>query len=105
MTSEFVYNGVTKKLKASTLQPEMLSRIFKLEEDSLVLTDETGECYLPEGNCFNPPLLDGKKFEVDGIEKSAPGNTQLIIPKEQRDLAVIQGAKRDVSFFFVYINL
>ena len=104
MASEFVYNGVTKKLKASTLKPEVLSRLFKIEEDSLVLTDETGECYLPSGDTFDPPLPDGKKFDVDGTEKSVPGNTQLIIPKEQRDLAVIQGANRDVSFF-VHINL
>lgn len=104
MSSEFVHNDVTKKLKASTLKPGMLSRLFKLEEDSLILTDEDGNCYVPSGDIFDPPLPDGTKFEVDGTEKSVSENTQLMIPKAQRDLAVIQGENKDVSFF-VHINL
>uniref|UniRef100_A0AC34RKL8 Uncharacterized protein n=1 Tax=Panagrolaimus sp. JU765 TaxID=591449 RepID=A0AC34RKL8_9BILA len=76
MTSEFVYGEKTKKLKVAGLTPKMLSFHFKIEEDSIILCDEDGESYLPDGNEFCPSLNVGMKYEVDGIDKQTKPKTE-----------------------------
>lgn len=102
MTSKFDCNGNARDLKVDGLNPTKLARVFKLEESSLVLTDKNGECYMPEGDIFDPILHPNAHYIVDGIELK--GNTAGEIAENRvatreifSDLAVIQGINRDVS--------
>uniref|UniRef100_A0AC34QI46 Uncharacterized protein n=1 Tax=Panagrolaimus sp. JU765 TaxID=591449 RepID=A0AC34QI46_9BILA len=94
MTSEFVRGEKTKKLKAVGLTPKMLSIHFQIEEDSIILSDENGESYLPIGNEFSPPLNIGMKYEVDGIDKQNKPKIETKI-----DAAPIEETKQKASFF------
>uniref|UniRef100_A0A914ZAA3 Uncharacterized protein n=1 Tax=Panagrolaimus superbus TaxID=310955 RepID=A0A914ZAA3_9BILA len=96
MTSKFNYNGKERPFKVDKLKPSALARVFHLDESSLVLTDEEGNCYMPEGESFDLPLNSGQIFIVDGIELS--GNSteeiqekQLAIKTFNEDLMNIQG--------------
>ncbi len=99
MTSEFVYANQTRKLKVSSLKPETLCKLFKLDIASLVLTDDEGGCYEVSGGVFDPALPDGRKFDVDGrdtIQNGIVASTQ-VVPRIGGELVVIHASQRDVS--------
>ncbi|CAJ0956322.1 unnamed protein product, partial [Mesorhabditis belari] len=110
----FTFNGVTKKLKVAAVKPAVLSTVFKLEPDSIVITDDDeGEVHLADGARFDPPLIDGHRYSVDGaelasvvaqrtaeMERQAAADrlaaaNQMAIYGRERDVAGIKGQQRD----------
>ncbi|CAJ0956467.1 unnamed protein product, partial [Mesorhabditis belari] len=85
----FTFNGVTKKLKVAAVKPAVLSTVFKLEPDSIVITDDDeGEVHLPDGARFDPPLIDGRRYSVDGFELASGSRARI---KEQQIDKLITG--------------
>uniref|UniRef100_A0A914PKR4 Uncharacterized protein n=1 Tax=Panagrolaimus davidi TaxID=227884 RepID=A0A914PKR4_9BILA len=97
MSAKFDFDGKVKTLQVGTLNPSMIARLFRLDENSIVLSDEDGYCYMPNGDKFEPTLKPDKSYTVDGIEtvavKSSP-ETQLSLKKMNDDLQVIQGSQQ-----------
>uniref|UniRef100_A0AC34F063 Uncharacterized protein n=1 Tax=Panagrolaimus sp. ES5 TaxID=591445 RepID=A0AC34F063_9BILA len=95
--AEFTFDGKVKTLQVATLTPTMLARVFRLDENSLVLTDKDGFCYMPEDGKFVPSLESNKSYEVDGVELATTNSsteTQIALKNMNNDLKVIQGSQR-----------
>uniref|UniRef100_A0AC35F6S4 Uncharacterized protein n=1 Tax=Panagrolaimus sp. PS1159 TaxID=55785 RepID=A0AC35F6S4_9BILA len=81
MVSEFIRNGITKKINVTSATPANLAKLFKLDIGSLTLNCE-GDLVMVDGNKFDTQLKDGMVYEVEGDD--------AMIPSVTRGAAVVQ---------------
>lgn len=101
MSTNFVFNGVTKKIRAPNITPSMVAELFNLVESSIVLTDSWDyfkrRPHLPERNGFNPPLQKWETYTIDAITLDELERFKaLSIRSLNNDIVGIQGAELDV---------
>ncbi|CAJ0956184.1 unnamed protein product, partial [Mesorhabditis belari] len=91
----FTFNGVTKELKVAAVKPAVLSTVFKLEPNTIAITDQDdeGKVHLADGARFNPPLIDRHRYSVDGAELASVVAQRTAEMKRQ--VAEIEGQQRD----------
>ena len=89
MTSVFIYNDVSKKLNATKVTAQIISKLFNLEISSISLLCEDGkkrmlpkhvldgEFYEPDSGKFSG-LENGKKYQING--NLAPATVISIAP-------------------------
>lgn len=105
MSSNFTFKSVTKTFKASSVKPSLLVKLFKLDETSIILTDEEDEPHIVDGDKFDPPLVEGKNYTIDAVtlkelEEAADEEKKAVMLRElNNEITGIQGDARDVSFF------
>uniref|UniRef100_A0A914P7U8 Uncharacterized protein n=1 Tax=Panagrolaimus davidi TaxID=227884 RepID=A0A914P7U8_9BILA len=105
MTSTFDFDGMVKTVQVDSLKPSTVAKLFRLDLNTLVLSDVQGCFYsVEDGDKFNPLLTPNKAYAVDGVSLTtinSSGETQTALSTMNKDLKVIQGSQQLVSFNLV----
>jgi hypothetical protein len=98
MTSTFDFDGMVKTVQVDSLKPSTVAKLFRLDLNTLVLSDVQGCFYsVEDGDKFNPLLTPNKAYAVDGVSLTtinSSGETQTALSTMNKDLKVIQGSQQ-----------